>query len=72
MPVTYGVIADEVLEFCALQISWHHLGAGERAQGGRVPYLPAELYTRDRSLEVVGVTQVVGLNVKRVLRIGSR
>ena len=72
MPVTYGAITDEVLKFCVLQISWHHLGPAERAQGGRVPYLPAELYTRDRSLQVVGVTQVVGLNVKRVVRIGSR
>jgi len=44
MPVSYDAIADEVLEFCALQISWHHLALGEVAKCGGVADLPAEFY----------------------------
>src|SRR6266446_1122782 len=57
MPVRGDALADKVLEFCALHISWHHLALGEAVKGGGVTDLPTEFDARDRSLQIVRVTQ---------------
>src|SRR5882724_7621401 len=71
MPVRHDSIADEILEFCALQISWHHLALGEGTKRGGVPYLPAEFDAGYRGLQVVRVRQHVCLNLNGIERIGS-
>src|SRR5258705_11016186 len=72
MPVRGDAIADKVLEFCTLQLSWHHLALGEGVKGGGVTDLPTEFDARDRGLQIVGVTQKLCLDLNRVERVGAR
>src|SRR6266853_5619478 len=72
MPVRSHAIADKVHEFCALQLSWHHLALGEVVKGGGVTDLPTESDSRDRGLQIVGVTQKLCLDLNGVERAGAR
>ena len=70
MPVGYDGIADKILEFRTLQIFWHHLALRKGAKCGRAADLAAEFYAGYCGLQIVGIRQIICVNLNGVERIG--
>src|SRR5262249_29821933 len=72
MVVSSNCIADEVFESSSFQGAWHDFAFCVRFQRRRIANLATELNTGYRSLQIVGVRQVIALDLDRVVSGGSR
>src|SRR3979411_437095 len=72
MVVSGGLIANEVFQCSSSQVARHDFAFCEGTKRSRIANLATKFHARCCGLQVVRVGQRIGLDLDRVVRVGSR